>query len=721
MPAFAHQVPTDRLVAATRCLAAVFTSFTFDPAFFEEQLLPGILHLSSDPQEQTERFLEEGRRVLQEVPVACIVDASMRQPGHRLPYDLLEVSGRTFHPKVSLVLYEGFARLQVGSGNLTRGGHGGNTELFFSRELRYESSEDVALLRQVDRFLESIAALVRRPGTQLALVRDELNRRTAGTASGQSEVVFLHTEDGPLLAQFLELIPEHARPVSAGALAPFLERDDLHIRDSDPANSALLSLASFRGGRHPLDVGVLWEDPPLIRSGAKPVSIGAHLNQLWCHRVEARPHKLEYLTPTEVSERRVRFRDRHGEVRQDNRAELEALIEADALWPVPELKVHAPANVMAAIAERGSLGSLWLHPARRFEDEQPVNRPLHAKLYLVAGRRGQRTDTFVLLGSPNASRRALLDGPEEAGNIEAAVAFVMEGEHRLHDLVPELVACDLENTRIMERVFPAAETNWALVLESVTHDPRARTLDVVWAAPKAWASFADRAWELKYLERSLAVGTGIPDGPTQLQGFDLHASCCEVVLVVNGIEFTAPILVTDLVELPAEPALRGLSLAELLALAGHRVDRERLGVHRAAQGSNGATSLLAAIFGEGFGPADVFRAWHSLEKQLAAPGQSVAGFKLRLNGAFGAWPIWLKLREAVESSELSREEAWFYGAELLRGLAAVPVPEQVERKAKLALLRDFTTRLRSALEPLAPDSSADSWLERVRRFYEVLR
>ena len=44
----------DRLAAEAPCLGALFTSYSFDPAFFEEHVLRAVLRLTSDPVEQAE-------------------------------------------------------------------------------------------------------------------------------------------------------------------------------------------------------------------------------------------------------------------------------------------------------------------------------------------------------------------------------------------------------------------------------------------------------------------------------------------------------------------------------------------------------------------------------------------------------------------------------------------------------------------------------------------
>jgi hypothetical protein len=67
----------DHLSAEEQCLGALFTSFSFDPAFFEEHVLRAVLRLTSDPVEQAERYHHEARRALQETPVVAIVNAGI--------------------------------------------------------------------------------------------------------------------------------------------------------------------------------------------------------------------------------------------------------------------------------------------------------------------------------------------------------------------------------------------------------------------------------------------------------------------------------------------------------------------------------------------------------------------------------------------------------------------------------------------------------------------
>ncbi|MFY0522508.1 hypothetical protein ACN28I_04620 [Archangium gephyra] len=342
-----------------------------------------------------------------------------------------------------------------------------------------------------------------------------------------------------------------------------------------------------------------------------------------------------------------------------------------------------------------------------------MTRPLHAKLFLITTRRGSRQETFILMGSPNASRRALLAEPGEGGNVEAAIAFMLEGELSLAEFVPELVACTLEQVAMADRDFPAAPRNLALLVQSAVHDAAERTLCVTWAegAPPPEAE-----WTLLYRDQPLVSGGPLPSTPSLFQDFTLSPASCELVLRSGGADFTIPITVLDLAALPADTALSGLNLEELLALLGRRIGRERLATIRTQRGLEGANEVLAALFGEGFGPVDVFRAWWGLENDLNEAQLSVNAFRARLEGALGARAVWNALQGAAGTT-LAREEAWFYGAELARTLRGLDVGSTRDGDEKQQLLGQFLRTLATQLEPLAPSAREAPWLARVVRFY----
>ncbi|NUQ72875.1 MAG: hypothetical protein HUU21_04890 [Polyangiaceae bacterium] len=713
----------DRLVAEELCYGAVFCSYSFDPAYFEEQVLRAVLRLSSDPQEQPLRFHGEAVRALQTTPVACIVDAGMRQPGHKLPYDLLDVHARVFHPKLALLLFDEFARLHIGSGNLTRGGFGGNTELFFIRDLHYDDADSAAVLREVDEFLADIGGLTKNPGTQLGLVRDELARRmgSGGAEPRARSCQFLCSTREAILPRFLDLIPADARVTRVGVLAPFFERDDADAAISDELSSVLTTLVKARPKSSPtLDVGLLWDDMKSATAATANATLDEGLGRLWSwNEGTEKDASINYITPVKLTANQVEYEDRRGERRRRPRGELEKAIQEGRARPVEGLSGFAPRKIIKMLSASGVDLHVWLHPARRFEDGVSVNRPLHAKLFTIAIERRRQELTYVLVGSPNASRRALLQGPAQGGNVETAVAFVLEGSHAIADFAPELVHGRLESMDLVEREFPESLANLSLWIESAVHDAEQRTLTITWAkegpAPLG-------PYQLFYTtsDKPIAVDDGAPTHPTVVVGFTLVESSCELVLSAGEREFTIPITVRDLAMLPASPALMDLELRELLALLGRRIGAERIEVLRSNKNGIGMAPVLEAIFGDGFGPVDVFKAWWGISGDLEDHGLSVPAFRLVVLGPIGAAAVWKRMREAVGVLDgLTRDEAWFYGAELLDTLSHVNIPEDPRAAAKRAILMEFLTALRGDLEDLVPAEDGRPWMRRILQHYGV--
>jgi hypothetical protein len=138
--------------------------------------------------------------------------------------------------------------------------------------------------------------------------------------------------------------------------------------------------------------------------------------------------------------------------------------------------------------------------------------------------------------------------------------------------------------------------------------------------------------------------------------------------------------------------------------------------------------VLDAIFGEGFGPNDVFRAWFGVVADLADPTLSMVGFRARLDGAIGLRALWKRMKEAASElyadapdETLSFDEAWLYGAELLRALRALELPEGPDRDGKCELLGGFMQALRADLAELKPSEERRSWVRRIRDFYDAER
>jgi hypothetical protein len=217
----------------------------------------------------------------------------------------------------------------------------------------------------------------------------------------------------------------------------------------------------------------------------------------------------------------------------------------------------------------------------------------------------------------------------------------------------------------------------------------------------------------------LAVCNTPPDAPVQVCDFQLKPASAEVILHVAGYEYPAPILVTDLVALPATPSGPPVGLDELLMLLGRRVGAERalqIAEQRASDGAK--ASELDTFFGERFSPTDVFRAWWSVAEDLQDTALSVQAFRLRLYGSLGVGAAWRCMVDAVADQSMTPEEAWFYGAELLKTLREVDQPAGADRAAKCALLDSFCDLVRGELGPLGFAGDTRPWLRHVRAYYQ---
>jgi hypothetical protein len=720
----------EQLVAPQQqCIGAVFCTYTFEPAYFEEHVLRVLLQLGGDPDEDGARYHEEARAALQETPVACFVDASVRRGGRRLPYDLHLVRKRTFHPKVMLALYETEARLAVGSGNLTRSGCESNAELFFVRALRYDEPAGASMLRRVDGFLGSCLGMTAGSGTQVAAVRAALAARIAGTrepsAAARIDASFFDTFEVSCLDTLRELVPPDARLRRVGVLAPFFERDDLDIASGgEGLGSALKELIALRPGERgeppQVEVVVPWENAPRFPLPSLPLPSledGGAGEHLWAwRRSEAQGDEppresLRYYTLEKVTLKQVAVRDGAGKVQRLARAEVEAAIEARHFWPVEAPIVNAPAAILRQIFAEGR-AQLWLFPTAALSAAgRPVQRRLHAKLFTFTVVHRDAVTTYALLGSANASRAALTRPCTRGGNVEAGVVIRFEGEVLLGQLVPELIGASLETVTLEEREVPAAEVDLSAWIDEVVHDAARGELVVYWASD---GPAGLGAWSLRYLDRALAQGLGPAEAPIVVPGFTLAAASAEVELVAGEGCWLLPIRVADLARLPVTSTLPPMDLRALLALLGGRMGSERLAVLHEQRGREGLATILAGMFGEGLGPADVFKAWWGLREELErAP--TMSSFRRHLLGCTGAREVWTQLGEQPPEV-LAPDEVWLYGHELVRELQQAELADGPERSARQALLQDLLAEIREDLRLRTP--AAATWLDAVQAFYD---
>ena len=444
--------PLDRLMTGTRtCLGATFLSYTFDPTFFEEEVLSTLLGIMSDPDEAPRAFVNEATHKLQQVPVTVMVDPGHIQGGRRLPYDLLPAAReRIFHPKLILILYKDLARLLVGSGNLTTGGYGGNAETGVVLTLGYH--EDAGLIRDVMGFLG--ACQLR--GEAWERFRDTLTQLLGpGPESQEDGPRFLHSlASTPILEQLVDAIPAKARVHSVGILAPFHQEDG-----ATPERAVFDRLIDAFGprckGKLPLDVGLAWDRNPTGSTGEESPGLDGGRGRLWAIEAGSNRNATSrwFVLGDRVS--KSRWCDFGANSQLLSSRELNQAMSDGRAWVVGPVEVAGPQELIERARKKARI-DLFVLPELRKDQGNVVRQPLHAKLVSVAITEGREKSTMLLVGSPNASAKALL---EKHGNVECAVLLKLEGHHRLPGLCPKLVPCPMEQARWSERTYPDPAPN----------------------------------------------------------------------------------------------------------------------------------------------------------------------------------------------------------------------------------------------------------------------
>lgn len=185
--------PTDvRADGVGEPVACLASTFEFDAAFFETELLPRFLGLRFDHTENELTFLIEREERLALASAAVLVDIHKVDPGQTtLRWDQIPIavpgSQSIQHAKIVLLVWERLARLLVGSANLTRSGYRRNREVFASLDF-YDGAEStprrpiedaIRLLEQMLAWSRVPAATGERTRETLSLVREKLVNWTA--------------------------------------------------------------------------------------------------------------------------------------------------------------------------------------------------------------------------------------------------------------------------------------------------------------------------------------------------------------------------------------------------------------------------------------------------------------------------------------------------------------------------------------------------------------
>jgi hypothetical protein len=697
------------------CLGAAFCTFTLDTQFLEEKVLPELLDIRSDPQEQANRFLEESRSRLREIPVVCIADGSVYRGGHRLPFDLLLINNRTFHAKLYLILFENYARLMIGSGNLTAQGFGGNSEIFQCLALNYDDPIHHYILSELDGFLKLIPNLVKDPGKQLYEFRIQLKRLCPALKDKKApnDMAFIQSVSGkPLLEKFLRRIPDFERVTRVGLLAPFYEDDQTEFEAS-----VLIQFRDFAKRKNKksfkFEIGLPWEESSLGLKHDKTIDAEKHLGELWGLR-EGRVEELnvEYFVPTRFTSMKVFYEDRTGRSRSFDIDDFEAALEAGLTWPVGQISTHGPSGLLKEISNSCPKAAFWLFPNRRIEGGDVVYRPLHAKLYLITTKFRGKTRTYLLVGSPNASRKALIF-KDNSGNIETAMIIRIEGDFGLSHFSSLLFKCPNKQIDLSDREFIPLRKNFARIINKAIFNARDENLRIEWNH-----EFNKTPFVLSYRGSQLYRGEMPKQKITVWPNFELHLTSCELTIRAEGEDYFVPIHVEDIQNLPANPFLAELELQELLAYFSGRINLESISLLRErAQKSEEVDAAMSFLFGGRFQPVDVFKAWFGMEKDLSEHGLTVGGFLVILEGPNGVNEIWERMKRVVEMGDMVPEEAWVYGLELHHTLSSIKFENTPVGRDKKKLLKNWLNSMRNDLIMMKPSSHEHTWVKDVAKFY----
>jgi hypothetical protein len=256
-------------------VGCVATTFTFSPAFFEEECLGRFVRLETTPSDGAVYLLEREEKLANLTCAAALVDQHHARGMRSLRWDLLSarVPGAILHAKVSLLFWSRHARLLVASANLTEDGYRRNHEVFGVLDYFDGGDASLAVLHSVVDFLRRAAAFAApnraNPGPGLArwdrlLQRVLQSTRQWGSMRPSRSLatprIFAVTT-GPKRASTFETIrenwPDSAPPAEAFVVSPFFDPPEA---TNIPARM-LWGLLQQRGAAS-IQFGVTAEDLP---------------------------------------------------------------------------------------------------------------------------------------------------------------------------------------------------------------------------------------------------------------------------------------------------------------------------------------------------------------------------------------------------------------------------------------------------------------------------
>lgn len=219
------------------CLA---TTFTFAPAFFEEECLARFLNLETDAAEDGPLYLIEREEKLSQLVCAAVIADQHHCRGTRnLRWDLhaARPAQGILHAKVSLLCWSKQVRVIVASANLTEDGYRRNREVFGVLDFLDGGGVPLSLLHEIVRFLRACLDLSGQgnlnPSTQRASALLDRVDAVVGSwgvsdeSHGREPVRVLPILTGPgrkdLFAQLADVWPQSSPPALAWVVSPFFD------------------------------------------------------------------------------------------------------------------------------------------------------------------------------------------------------------------------------------------------------------------------------------------------------------------------------------------------------------------------------------------------------------------------------------------------------------------------------------------------------------------
>ncbi len=241
-------------------IGCVATTYTFDPAHFEEHCIARFVGMQSDPAEDARGYFIEREEKLAQVFAGVLVDQAHVSAQRSLRWHLLPVrvdGGGCLHAKVSLLAWEHRIRVIVASANLTEPGYRRNLENAACLDFTPRGETPHAVLDDVVAFLDDVRR--RAPGVDLsegpqpaldAFLRSVVARVHTWTSPapkrGEPSARFVATGPGsPNLFTRLGELWQGPRPRDAWVVSPFYDEYDGAL----DTMTGLEGLMSQRGDR----------------------------------------------------------------------------------------------------------------------------------------------------------------------------------------------------------------------------------------------------------------------------------------------------------------------------------------------------------------------------------------------------------------------------------------------------------------------------------------